>query len=70
VNGFPNLFVDLDLEQAPGFLSDLAAVASRRLATLRERYAILRNSEGSGPSTTGSTPGTSAPAATTPAGST
>ncbi len=46
VNGFPNLFVDLDLAQAPDFLRDLAAVetddAWRRF---RERYAILRNSE-------------------------
>lgn len=46
VNGFPNLFVDLELDQAPGFLSDLAAVetddAWRRF---RERYAVLRNSE-------------------------
>jgi len=46
VNGFPNLFLDLDLAQAPSFLSDLAAVSTddgwRRF---QERYAILRNSK-------------------------
>ena len=46
VNGFPNLFIDLDLDQAPDFLRDLAAVTTddawRRF---RDRYVIARNSE-------------------------
>ncbi len=45
MNGFPNLFVDLDLDRAPAFLSGLAAVESetdwKKLAT---DFAILRNS--------------------------
>jgi hypothetical protein len=46
VNGFPNLFVDLDLDRAPSFLSDLAAVAtSEDWQRLEESYAILRNSD-------------------------
>ncbi len=46
VNGFPNLFIDLDLDQAPDFLRDLAAVTTddawRRF---QDRYVIARNSE-------------------------
>jgi hypothetical protein len=46
VNGFPNLFVNLDLTQAPGFLSDLSAVKTEDdWHQLESRYAILRNSE-------------------------
>jgi hypothetical protein len=46
VNGFPNLFVDLDLQQAPAFLTDLRAVATEADWTRFERrYGILRNSE-------------------------
>ena len=46
VNGFPNLFVDLDLKQASAFLTDLSAVATRADWTRFEaRYGILRNSE-------------------------
>jgi hypothetical protein len=45
VNGFPNLFIDLDLADAQRFLADLRAVGSsddwKRFAA---RYAILRNS--------------------------
>jgi hypothetical protein len=45
VNGFPNLFVDLDLADAAGFLADLQTVRSQddwqRFAA---RYGILRNS--------------------------
>jgi hypothetical protein len=45
VNGFPNLFVDLDLDHAPGFLSDLAAVnAEKDWIRFEAEYAILRNS--------------------------
>ncbi len=46
VNGFPNLFIDLDLADAPRFLSDLGTVDSgedwRRFAA---RYGILRTDE-------------------------
>ncbi len=46
VNGFPNLFVDLDLKDAPGFLADLSAVKTRDDWTaFKARYGILRNSE-------------------------
>jgi len=46
VNGFPNLFVDLDLTRAPGFLSDLSSVRTEEdWHRLESRYAILRNSE-------------------------
>jgi hypothetical protein len=46
VNGFPNLFVDLDLHQAPGFLTDLSAVTTESDWTrFKARYGILRNSE-------------------------
>ncbi|WP_462321580.1 fatty acid cis/trans isomerase [Halochromatium sp.] len=45
VNGFPNLFVDLDLEDAPGFLVDLSAVeTSDDWTAFKKRYGILRNS--------------------------
>ena len=45
VNGFPNLFVDLDLDKAPGFLSELATVKNEAdWHRLESRYAILRNS--------------------------
>jgi hypothetical protein len=46
VNGYPNLFIDLDLADAAGFLAGLRAVKSEddwdRLAA---RHGILRNSE-------------------------
>ena len=46
VNGYPNLFIDLDLADAAGFLAGLRAVKTEddwdRLAA---RYGILRNSE-------------------------
>ncbi|MCG6863336.1 MAG: fatty acid cis/trans isomerase, partial [Chromatiaceae bacterium] len=46
VNGFPNLFVDLGLAQAPGFLTDLSAVKTEDgWHRLESRYAIRRNSE-------------------------
>ncbi|MGD2055238.1 MAG: fatty acid cis/trans isomerase [Gammaproteobacteria bacterium] len=46
VNGFPNLFVDLDLDKAPGFLSELAAIKSEAdWHRFELRYGILRNSE-------------------------
>ncbi len=46
VNGFPNLFVDLDLNDAPGFLVDLTAVETKDDWTaFEERYGILRNSD-------------------------
>jgi hypothetical protein len=45
VNGFPNLFIDLDLPDAAPFLKDLRAVGSKddwnRFAS---RYGILRDS--------------------------
>ena len=45
VNGFPNLFVDLDLDRAPAFLSGLAAVDSEAdWKKLTTDFAILRNS--------------------------
>lgn len=45
VNGFPNLFVDLDLQDASAFLSDLNAVASAAdWKAFKTRYGILRNS--------------------------
>jgi hypothetical protein len=46
VNGYPNLFVDLDLAQAPGFLSDLSAIKTEDdWHRLELHYGILRNSE-------------------------
>jgi hypothetical protein len=46
VNGYPNLFVDLDLDKAPRFLSELSAVKTEAdWHRLESRYAILRNSE-------------------------
>lgn len=46
VNGFPNLFMDLDMAQAPGFLTGLSAVKTEDdWQRLESRYAILRNSE-------------------------
>jgi hypothetical protein len=46
VNGFPNLFVDLELKQAPGFLTDLGEVTTEADWTrFKARYGILRNSE-------------------------
>ena len=46
VNGFPNLFVDLDLKDAPSFLVDLKAVASKAdWSAFKKRYGILRNSQ-------------------------
>jgi hypothetical protein len=45
VNGFPNLFVDLNLAQAPGFLSVLAAVETDAAwRHFQEQFAVLRNS--------------------------
>jgi hypothetical protein len=45
VNGFPNLFIDLDMAQAPGFLTGLSAVKTEDdWQRLESRYAILRNS--------------------------
>jgi len=46
VNGFPNLFVDLDLADAPRFLANLRAVQSEDdWQQFAARYGILRNSE-------------------------
>ena len=46
VNGFPNLFVDLELKDAAGFLSDLSEVASDTdWSRFKENYGILRNSD-------------------------
>jgi hypothetical protein len=46
VNGFPNLFIDLDLADAARFLEDLQAVqSSDDWDLLVGRYAIRRNSE-------------------------
>jgi len=46
VNGFPNLFVDLDLAQAPDFLGELAAVnTDDAWSRFQEKFAVLRNSE-------------------------
>ncbi|MGB5834104.1 MAG: fatty acid cis/trans isomerase, partial [Thiohalocapsa sp.] len=46
VNGFPNLFVDLDLADAGRFLDDLRAVQSKEdWQHFALRYGILRNSE-------------------------
>ncbi len=45
VNGFPNLFVHLDLERAGAFLADLRKVDSDEAwEGFKARYAILRNS--------------------------
>ena len=45
INGFPNLFVALDLDQAAPFLAGLSAVASPAdWEGFKERYGILRNS--------------------------
>jgi hypothetical protein len=46
VNGFPNLFVDLDLADASGFLAALNAVDSAAdWDRFKDRYALLRNSD-------------------------
>jgi len=46
VGGFPNLFMELDLAQAPAFLKELRSVQTLEDWTaLRNRYGILRNSE-------------------------
>ncbi len=46
VGGFPNLFMELDLTQAPAFLKELRSVQTLEDWTaLRNRYGILRNSE-------------------------
>lgn len=46
VGGFPNLFMELDLAQAPAFLKELRSVQTLDDWTaLRNRYGILRNSE-------------------------
>jgi len=45
INGFPNLFVHLDLDRAAPFLDDLRRVESRAdWERFAARYAILRNS--------------------------
>ncbi len=45
VGGFPNLFMELDLAQAPAFLKELRSVRSLEDWTaLRNRYGVLRNS--------------------------
>ncbi|MCW2284518.1 hypothetical protein M2323_002405 [Rhodoblastus acidophilus] len=45
VGGFPNLFMELDLADAPAFLKELRAVQSLEDWTaLRNRYGVLRNS--------------------------
>ncbi|MGJ0507314.1 MAG: fatty acid cis/trans isomerase [Methylocystis sp.] len=45
VGGFPNLFIDLDLAQAPAFLKELRAVQTLDdWNALRNRYGVLRNS--------------------------
>ena len=46
VGGFPNLFMELDLAEAPAFLKELRSVQTLEDWTaLRNRYGILRNSE-------------------------
>jgi hypothetical protein len=46
VGGFPNLFMELDLAQAPAFLKELRSVQSLDgWNALRNRYGVLRNSE-------------------------
>jgi hypothetical protein len=46
VGGFPNLFLELDLAQAPAFLKELRSVRTLDgWNALRNRYGILRNSE-------------------------
>jgi len=45
VGGFPNLFMEIDLAQAPVFLKELRAVQSLDdWNALRNRYGVLRNS--------------------------
>jgi hypothetical protein len=45
VGGFPNLFIEMDLAQAPAFLKELRSVASLDAwNALRNRYGVLRNS--------------------------
>lgn len=46
VGGFPNMFMELDLAEAPAFLKELAAVHTPEdWIALRNRYGVLRNSE-------------------------
>ncbi|MTV29818.1 hypothetical protein GJ654_02280 [Rhodoblastus acidophilus] len=46
VGGFPNLFIELDLAQAPAFLNELRSVQMLDdWKALRNRYGVLRNSE-------------------------
>jgi hypothetical protein len=45
VGGFPNLFIELDLAQAPAFLKELRSVQTLDdWNALRNRYGVLRNS--------------------------
>ncbi|WP_295580095.1 fatty acid cis/trans isomerase [uncultured Lamprocystis sp.] len=45
INGFPNLFIELDMDQAAPFLTALRAVTSQAdWERFKERYGILRNS--------------------------
>ena len=46
VGGFPNLFIDMDLAQAAGFVKDLRAITTlQEYLAFRDKYAILRNSD-------------------------
>jgi hypothetical protein len=46
IGGFPNLFMELDLEQAPRFLQGLRDVKTlEEWTAFKNRFAILRNSE-------------------------
>jgi hypothetical protein len=45
IGGFPNLFLEMDLSQAPAFLQALRAVQTQEdWNALRDRYGVLRNS--------------------------
>jgi hypothetical protein len=45
IGGFPNLFMELDLAQAPAFLQELRSVQTLdQWNALRNRYGVLRNS--------------------------
>ena len=45
IGGFPNLFMELDLAQAPAFLQELRSVQTiDQWNALRNRYGVLRNS--------------------------
>lgn len=45
IGGFPNLFMELDLAQAPAFLKELRAIQTLEdWNALRNRYGVLRNS--------------------------